>query len=408
MKFIIYIYHHAMRRLALLFFSCLFLAQSVNSQDFKVIGYLPYYRFHLSESIEFQKLTHLNIAFANPDMQGNLDIGGKDIAPIVEIAKEHDLVVMISLAGGGLTEEWADAWEHLLQTENRSTFIHKMMEYVAYHELDGIDVDLEWSHVNAKYSGFVLELRDSLSVHGKLMTAALPGTYRYPDITNAALAAYDWINMMVYDLTGSWAPSNPGPHSPYSFAETAISYWQEQGVPTEKLTLGVPFYGYDFSGSSVTAFTYSSFIEGNPDYAYLDQVGQAYYNGIPTIKLKTELAMQEVSGIMIWEIGQDDFGDLSLLNAIHETVGQFSSTSSEENVLLNAFPNPFDDQLILKNDSSQEFEISISDMSGRNLIFEKVFPYSILNVNTHRFLAGFFILSIRTDNYSVSKKLVKI
>ena len=33
----------------------------------RVVGYLPTYRFHLSDKIEYCKLTHLNLSFANPD-----------------------------------------------------------------------------------------------------------------------------------------------------------------------------------------------------------------------------------------------------------------------------------------------------------------------------------------------------
>jgi chitinase len=43
-----------------------------------------------------------------------------------------------------------------------------------------------------------------------------------------------------------------------------------------------------------------------------------YYNGIPTIKQKTDLAKQEASGIMIWQLLGDAPGDKSLLNAIYQ------------------------------------------------------------------------------------------
>ncbi len=44
-----------------------------------------------------------------------------------------------------------------------------------------------------------------------------------------------------------------------------------------------------------------------------------YYNGIPTIKNKTQLAMKKAAGIMIWEITYDlPSGRKSLLNAIYE------------------------------------------------------------------------------------------
>lgn len=77
-----------------------------------------------------------------------------------------------------------------------------------------------------------------------------------------------------------------------------------------KLTLGVPFYGYDFVSSSLAnAVTYAQMVTSNPAYADLDTVGNIYYNGRPSIESKVNLANNEVSGIMIWEIGQDSFDE---------------------------------------------------------------------------------------------------
>ncbi len=354
-------------RLPLLLLLLSLLAPPLAAQDdFKVIGYLPYYRFNLASQIDFGRLTDLNIAFANPDMSGQLHVGGQDIAPIVQLARQHDLRVLISLAGGALTAEWEQAWSYWMQPERRAEYIHKIVDYVLGHGLDGVDFDLEWGHVNSLYSPFVLELRDSMDAHGLLLTAALPGTHRYPQITNAALAAYDWINLMAYDLTGSWAPNNPGPHSPYSFAVNSINYWRAQGVPSGKLTLGVPFYGYNFATTPVSSFTYRTIVGQNPANAYLDQVGLSYYNGIPTIQQKTELALNEVSGIMIWELGQDDFGDLSLLKAISEVL---QATSVGEAPLLAAladvYPNPFGSELVIENRAEGALALRFHSLDGR-------------------------------------------
>ena len=92
---------------SILFFSFL---NPIFSQDNLVVGYLPYYRFPLSDNIEYEKLTHLCIAFANPDAQGNLDAGGEDIQPIVDAAHNADVIVLLSLAGGALSNEWATNW----------------------------------------------------------------------------------------------------------------------------------------------------------------------------------------------------------------------------------------------------------------------------------------------------------
>ena len=49
-----------------------------------------------------------------------------------------------------------------------------------------------------------------------------------------------------------------------------------------------------------------------------DNVGNQYYNGRPTIRDKVKLAAETMSGIMIWELGQDSFTEYSLLETIHK------------------------------------------------------------------------------------------
>ena len=87
-------------------------------EDFRIVGYFPYYRFSLSDQINFEQLTHLNIAFANPLMNGELEVGGQDIGPVVSLAKSYGLTVLISM-GGGLTAEHFQAIWTLLRNGTR-------------------------------------------------------------------------------------------------------------------------------------------------------------------------------------------------------------------------------------------------------------------------------------------------
>jgi GH18 family chitinase len=58
-------------------------------------------------------------------------------------------------------------------------------------------------------------------------------------------------------------------------------------------------------------------VSTNNSYSEIDNVGMKFYNGRPTIKSKVKLASEQVSGIMIWELGQDSFSEYSLLKTIH-------------------------------------------------------------------------------------------
>ncbi len=389
----------------LLCFSFMLFFVNAHAQSFKTIGYLPYYRFSLIEEIDFSKVTHLNISFANPNLQGDLSVGGVDINPIVQKAKEASVKVYIALAGAALTANQVIAWKELLKLGNRADFIHKIIKYVIDHDLDGIDVDLEWDHVDDNYSGFVLALRDSVNHYDLGLTAALPGNYRYPQITNQALLTFDWVNMMVYDLTGPWSPGNPGQHSPLEYAHTAIAFWNSQGVTNDRLTLGVPFYGYDFSNpGNIVARTYREIVNLDPQNAYIDQVQDIYYNGIPTIMAKAQLTLSELSGIMIWELGQDDFGNLSMLDQIWESVQTTVTVASQDEMKVQVFPNPFKDWIKIEVPPSSGYLKEIFDQHGRLVYTSKHSGKELIDLSVP---PGIYFLRLTGPKKISVHKLVK-
>jgi hypothetical protein len=123
---------------------------------------------------------------------------------------------------------------------------------------------------------------------------------------SSVLDDVDFLNIMIYDMGN--------PHSPYSAAVNAIPIWCEQkGLAKEKFMLGVPFYS-----NNPDVLTYAQIVAQNPDAATQDNVGGYDYNGLPTITQKTNLALEQAGGIMIWEIGQDAGGSALLLSAIYE------------------------------------------------------------------------------------------
>jgi chitinase len=290
--------------------------------SFKVVGYLGGGNFRRIDELELNRLTHLNLAFANPDKDGNLVFGrGVDIAPVVNKGHAAGLKVFVSLAGGGSPDK--ELWKSVLLPENKSSFVRHIVDYVERNSLDGVDVDIEGSllpTLRESYNPFVIELKNALHAKGKGITAALGATRVHESITQEAIDAYDFINVMVYDKTGIWRPDDIGQHSPYSYAEEAIVYWTGKWkLPPERIVLGVPFYGFDFTAPA-RYIDYSEIIAGNPALAYQDAVGMRYYNGIPTIVQKTQLARQKLGGVMIWEIASDTAGDLSLLRAVDQTI----------------------------------------------------------------------------------------
>lgn len=299
------------------------LSQQKNS-DFKIVGY-----YSMRSAMEgykkfpFKRVTHVNLYFLNPDTLGNYTQDLSQLEPFVKKAHKKGIKVLVSIGGGGEHPYY----HRLLQDDKRGKIVEQLVDLVVKHNLDGLDNDLEHGDIDDNYEPFVVELKSALEAHNKILTAAVVVSER-PLFTDRALAQYDFVNIMSYDHTGPWRPDKPGQHSSYEDAINDINYFGViRGKPAKEMMLGVPFYGYGFGPeltSKASGMNYRQIVETYPGSENLDEIpvkdGKImYYNGIPTIKKKTELAMQKAGGIMIWQLGGDAKKSKSLLKVINET-----------------------------------------------------------------------------------------
>ncbi|MBV7529673.1 glycosyl hydrolase family 18 protein [Chitinophaga sp. sic0106] len=281
---------------------------------FKIIAYLPKYTTTLADHInafDFTKVTHINIAFFNPDVNGNFPASqGTGLDTIVSKAHANNVKVLLSLGGGSNQSQYAN----LLTSANRAAFINKVIALVSLYNVDGIDVDLEGDNIDTNYEAFVTGLSAQLKPNGKLLTAAVAWWTR-SRITDSCLAAFDFINVMAYDMAGS-------EHSPYSYATQHLNYWTgDRGLAASKVVIGVPFYGYYPNGTAQGEMKFSQIVSAYPGSEWKDTTRRTdgnvvNYNGITTIQNKTALAAEKAGGIMFWQVLQDASGSLSLLQAI--------------------------------------------------------------------------------------------
>ncbi len=298
-----------------------------NTSPFKVIGYYSLRSAMNADlnTVPFNQLTHINLFFLNPDSLGNFTQDFSLLRPFMEAAHANHVKVLFSICGGGRHEYY----HSLLKNENREKFIAGLLRVVTENDADGIDVDIEGGDIDENYESFAVELASAFKPHKKLVTAAIAVFYK-DVLSDKGLAQYDFVNIMSYDHTGPWMPSRPGPHSTYDHAVTDLDYfYTTRKIPKEKLVLGVGFYGYGFGPTvetPVTSMNYGDILSAYPGSENTDTLSlpggaTLYYNGIPTIKRKTVLALKMASGIMIWQISGDGSNERSLLKAIHETAG---------------------------------------------------------------------------------------
>jgi chitinase len=318
-----------MNRAKVVIISLLLYCSSLAWGRARVVAYVPNWveLTTFAGTIEYAKLTHINIAFENPlNDEGDLSLNKKD-SFVIDKARAAGVKVLVSIGGGSASTDakLKARYFKLIGAERRAGFVAKLVEYVIANRFDGLDVDIEGPSINKDYGAFVTELAKAMRAKEKLLTAALSKGYGGKNVPDSALAAFDFVNIMAYDATGHWDPKTPGQHSSMAYAKESVGYWVGRGLAKDRAVLGVPFYGYGFGEAyRKRDYSYADIVAKYPGAEKVDQVGSTiWYNGIPTIKAKAKYVMDEgLGGVMIWSLDTDVKGERSLLGAIDEVLGR--------------------------------------------------------------------------------------
>ncbi len=298
-----------------------------NVLRFKVVGYAPNWNDTkaFAKTFDYGKVTHLNIAFENPTNDaGDLSYSADNDA-LISQAHARGVKIMVSIGGGSASGDKAliARYDALMSELKRAAFAKKLADYCVSHRLDGLDVDIEGPAIKADYGPFVHTLAQVFKPRGLLLTAALSQGYGGDKVPTATFSDFDWVNVMAYDGSGYWNPDAPGQHSSLAIAKDSAAYFIGRGLPINKTVLGVPFYGYGFGKAfRKRDYPYKDVLASFPGAEQTDQVGETiWYNGVPTIKAKTQYALDTgLAGVMIWSLDSDAQGKNSLLSAIDKTV----------------------------------------------------------------------------------------
>jgi hypothetical protein len=292
----------------------------VTPPDLRTVVYLPDYRGALSTwtaKLDFSRITYLNLCFAAVDASGNVSYKDQGLDAFVSAAHAKGGKVCMAIGGATVIDN-GGVYATVLQDGSRDAFVGKLTQYAVDHQLDCIDVDLEGNGVNQYYEAFVTSLATQLHGKNKLMTAAVSSWFG-DKISDKAIQAFDFINVMAYDLHNPGGSTEPVQSSSVAEATQEVDYWVGRGLAKNKAVFGVPFYGYKWAGAKGEALTYAEILQANPAAATQDQVdlngNTVFLNSRTTIIEKAKLA-KTYGGIMVWELGQDAAGDSSLLKAI--------------------------------------------------------------------------------------------
>lgn len=344
--------------------------------NLKIIGYAAGYEDYDFSKIDATKLTHINFAFANiidGKAAFELETDADKIATLIGLKRQNpDLKVLYSVGGW----VWSDQFSTMAAYDaSRKKFAESCVELLKKHQFDGVDLDWEYPGQRAEDNDFrpsdkdnftllLAEIRQALDVQGAkdqthyLLTIATGADQAYIDHTNLEEAHkhLDFINVMGYDYYQGWMfqtghhanlyPSDKEKYGGNSGVE-AIDRHIKAGVPTEKLVLGIPFYGRQWEkvaptdvplyasanqGGYIISYweileklksgKYEKMYDASAKASYLWNASENVFISWETpkeIQLKAEYIKEKgLGGAMFWEYSLDK--DQELLNALFENL----------------------------------------------------------------------------------------
>jgi chitinase len=331
-----------------------------------------------------EKLTHLIYSHAKPTARGDCEVArpNVDIPNLLTLktlkAQNPRLLVLLSVGGWSGSQYFSDI---AATPSTRKRFSESCLRNVARYDLDGLDIDWEYPVTGGKrtdhkrasdkenYVLLLRQLRSDMDAFGQgrhlLLTIASTGYRNHlNDLSLKEMAdVLDWFNIMGYDFnemqprltshhSGLFAwPSNQKLNADavkYANSDAAVQWYLEHGVPSEKIMLGLPFYGQVWADVPDRNNGLYARYEGRPgeegtlsyreiEQAYLpaytrywdDQVKVPWlynkstkimisYEDPQSIAVKARYVIEKhLGGIMFWDLGQDDRKS-TLLSAIHQ------------------------------------------------------------------------------------------
>lgn len=317
-------------------------------------------------NIDFTTVTHVIHFALVPQSDGSLDNSANGLTPsacskLVGLAHAAGRQAIVCVGGAGTEGDFLEA----TSPANLGVFVTNLVNFVTYYNYDGIDVDWEpfLATDATQYTNLINHLRIALNqlAGHKLLTVAAPAYPSYGDSPTAEFTMLasvqnqiDQINVMTYDLAGPYSGWVTWFNSPlydggYTFPNTselvpsvggAVSNFLNNGVAPGKLGIGLPFYGYIWTGGPGLTQPRQSWPANNPptdstsSYATIvsdyyktnlyhwDSIAQAAYLSITNSPASADMFISyddaracetkisfarnlHLGGIMIWELSQD-------------------------------------------------------------------------------------------------------
>lgn len=337
----------------------------------RLLGYYPEWSkynnppyVYSADQIPYRQLTHISHAFVllPAKADGTLKVPHGFVEPAL-ITKAHAAGVKVLVSIGGGDGIQGPRFNKMARSESsRQAFVHNVHTFLSANGYDGVDIDWEIPNAQdmADCTTLMQELRNELPAGRWLISMATPSDPRSwgAGFDIPALAPLvDFMNVMTYDFTGSWAgyaglnsPLLQDPADPIQSGSLKTSmdlYANIYGVPLAQLNIGTPFYGYEFDGVDVLWAACSSCTVNQQNYGdYIKPLmhssawqkesdksarspymvnsampGFITYDNAASTSSKTRFILKQrgFGGVFMWELSADyDGKSQDLMNAMYK------------------------------------------------------------------------------------------
>lgn len=323
----------------LLLLACLLLLGATRVPAYEVSAWTFGDYASLSNASDAGAIHEVSVDWYSSNADLTVSGGGEDPA-FVAAARAQGLRVLATVTNWSeAAGEFDPDLASLILADRTSRAIHAkaITQMCLQKGYDGIDLDWESLHASdrQRFSKFVTKLANKLHRKGKILSIAVHAKESEPGDWDGAIAqnwlkigyVVDLFKIMTYDYSGPW--SGPGPVAPPDWADSVLGFAETQ-VPASKIMMGVPFYGYDWSGGSAEGVDWTGVqtlisaynpvvardLSGEATFDYVEGGGggtshTVFFQDVQALTVKLQMMTANhpaIRGIAIWCMGGEDPG----------------------------------------------------------------------------------------------------
>ena len=305
---------------------------------------LAYYESGGSYAALVQSASSLNeIATDTFGIDGQGRISGTAPKAALEVAHSKGMLAFATVSNFGKSD-FSPRIAHLVLTDPqaRTRAISGMLRLVREYGYSGVNIDFESIPRTDRgaFSSFVRRVSERMHAAGYLNVVSVP-TQLKDDPSDSWTGAFDFqalgkavdiFQLMTYDENGPWGSA--GPVAGLDWVEACVKF-AVSAVPSAKISLGLPAYGYDWNltagtgeqvhGEKIPALAARSgaarqwdSVASSPFLSYRSESGASHvvwYEDPTSIALKSALAVSyNLGGVSVFALG---FEDQSFWDAVH-------------------------------------------------------------------------------------------